>query len=330
MSEFDHEDASDEALHRTHPVAVVAAASAITALWVAQRARSAERQYPPIGQIVEVDGVDLHYIERGEGPPVVLLHGNGVSLQDFIASGLVDTLARRHRVIAFDRPGFGFSARPRSRRWTPQAQAALLRQALTRLGVEQPVIVGHSFGTIVALAMAIGAPDAVSGLVLVSGYYYPTKRPDVWLNLAGTLPLLGDMLRYTALPLLWRLALKRAIGTLFAPARAPDDYLERVPREMIVRPSQIRAASEDATFMVPAVQKLAPFYSHLSMPVTLVAGKGDLVVDQENQSRCLHRDIAHSTLHVVAGAGHMVHHSDMAAVASAVGAMTGGGPYLIS
>ncbi|QWE97776.1 alpha/beta hydrolase [Cupriavidus sp. EM10] len=191
----------------------------------------------------------------------------------------LDTLASRHRVIALDRPGFGFSTRPRTRRWTPQAQANLLRQALARLGVEHPVIVGHSWGAIVALALAIGAPDAVSGLVLVSGYYYPTKRPDVWLNVAGALPGLGDMLRYTALPLLWRLALKRAIRTLFAPAPAPDNYLQRVPKELIVRPSQIRAASEDASFMVSAVRKLAPFYSHLTMPVTLIAGKGDLVVD---------------------------------------------------
>lgn len=329
MPEFhapDASDASDNTAQHTRGLAAVAAASAITALWVAQRARKAEREHPPVGGFLEVDGAHLHYLDRGEGPPVVLLHGNGVSLQDFIASGLFDTLASRHRVIALDRPGFGFSTRPRTRRWTPQAQANLLRQALARLGVEHPVIVGHSWGAIVALALAIGAPDAVSGLVLVSGYYYPTKRPDVWLNVAGALPGLGDMLRYTALPLLWRLALKRAIRALFAPAPAPDNYLQRVPKELIVRPSQIRAASEDASFMVSAVRKLAPFYSHLTMPVTLIAGKGDLVVDPGAHSMCLHRDIAHSALHVVPGTGHMVHHSDMAAVASAVGAMTGGGP----
>ena len=70
-------------------LAAAATAAAITALWVQHRARKAERDNPPIGRFVEVDGVGLHYIEKGEGPAVVLLHGNTVLLQDFIGSGLI-------------------------------------------------------------------------------------------------------------------------------------------------------------------------------------------------------------------------------------------------
>ena len=133
-------------------LAAVAAAAAVTALWVRHRARKAERDNPPIGRFVEVDGVRLHYIEKGAGSPVVLLHGNTFLLQDFIGSGLVDRLAQRHRVIAFDRPGFGYSERPRDRLWTVSAQAALLQRALAHLDAQQPVVVGHSWGALVALA----------------------------------------------------------------------------------------------------------------------------------------------------------------------------------
>jgi hypothetical protein len=94
------------------PGLLIGASSAVAAafaLWVRHRARRAERDHPPIGRFVEVDGVRLHHVERGEGSPVVLLHGNAVLLQDFIASGLVRRLAERHRVIVFDRPGYGFS-----------------------------------------------------------------------------------------------------------------------------------------------------------------------------------------------------------------------------
>lgn len=319
-----------EGARTTHPgLIAMVAATALTALWAHHRARKAEREHPPVGNFVNVDGTNLHYVERGAGPPVVLLHGNGVPLQDFFASGLFQALASRHRVIAFDRPGFGFSARPRKKRWTPQAQAALIRQALSQLGVHRPVVVGHSWGAIVALAMAIGAPDAVAGIVLVSGYYYPTKRPDVWLNLPAAVPLLGDVLRYTALPVLWRLALKRAVRTMFAPMPPPEDFLQIVPRELILRPSQIRAASEDASFMVPAVARLSRFYSHLRLPVTLVAGRDDHVVRVRDQSERLHRDLPHSTLVVVEGSGHMVHHNETNAVASAVEAMSGGGLYVV-
>jgi hypothetical protein len=68
---------------------------------------------------IEVDGVRLHYSDRGAGQPVVLVHGNAVAGDDWNTSGVADLLLRDgHRVIAFDRPGFGHSGRPRGRAWT--------------------------------------------------------------------------------------------------------------------------------------------------------------------------------------------------------------------
>src|SRR5215212_1283605 len=118
-------------------------------------ARQAERRNPPEGKFVTIDGVRLHYIERGTGSTIVLLHGNGTMARDFVLSGVFDLLCKDYRVIAFDRPGFGFSNRPRGRVWTPNAQAALLQKALRRLDVERAVVVGHSWGTLVAVALAL-------------------------------------------------------------------------------------------------------------------------------------------------------------------------------
>ena len=98
-------------------------------------ARNAENDNPPAGQFLEINGVQLHYVERGSGAPLVLLHGNGSMIQDFESSGLIDLAARNYRVIVFDRPGFGHSDRPRNVVWTPAAQAELINSALERLGV---------------------------------------------------------------------------------------------------------------------------------------------------------------------------------------------------
>jgi pimeloyl-ACP methyl ester carboxylesterase len=143
----------------------------------------AERRNPPIGVFIECDGVRLHYIERGDAaaPCVVLFHGNGTMIQDLILSGLVDHLARHYRVVCVDRPGFGYSQRPRTRIWTATTQAALFAKALDQLGVRNPVVLGHSWGTLVAIALALQSDYAVSGLVLASGYYFPTFRMDFWL-----------------------------------------------------------------------------------------------------------------------------------------------------
>ena len=289
-------------------LAAAATAAAITALWVQHRARKAERDNPPIGRFVEVDGVGLHYIEKGEGPAVGLLHGNTVLLQDFIGSGLI-RLAMNHRVIAFDRPGFGYSERPRDRLWTAHAQAALLQRALVQIGVEHPVVVGHSWGTLVALGLAVDLPAYVRGLVLISGYYYPTARLDVALTAPAALPLLGDALRYTVSPLTGRLLLKRTVKAMFWPAPMPDNFFDVMPREMMLRPLQIRAEAEDAAFMVPAAAQFRHHYAKLTLPVSIFGGAGDKIVDVESHSVRLHRDLPRSTLTVVPGAGHMVHYA---------------------
>lgn len=171
-----------------------AAALAGAAVWNNAQARRAEEEHPPIGRFLDVAGTRLHYVDRGLGSPVVLLHGNGVTLEDFVASGVLDAATAGHRVIAFDRPGFGYSARPRTTVWTPRAQARLIAAALVELGVEDAMIVGHSWGALVALALALEHPGAAAGLVLMGGYYYATARADVLPMLPPAVPGLGDVL----------------------------------------------------------------------------------------------------------------------------------------
>jgi pimeloyl-ACP methyl ester carboxylesterase len=284
-------------------------ATGIQAFLVHRRARDAERAHPPEGRFVEIDGVRLHYVERGEGSPVVLLHGNGAMIQDFDISGTLDVAADRYRVVAFDRPGFGHTDRPRGRIWTPAAQAKLLREAFNRLGIARPLLVGHSWGTLVALALAFEYPSEISGLVLVSGYYFPTARADVALFSPTTIPLLGDLTRYTISPPLGRLLAPKIFRKIFAPARITTRFAEEFPTELALRPSQIRATAEDTALMIPAAAFFAPRYRSLLLPVIVIAGSGDQIVDLERQSRRLHRELPNSELLVVEGGGHMIHHT---------------------
>jgi hypothetical protein len=126
-------------------VAAIAAILIVVALIVRRLALRAEARYAPAGSFVDLDGVRLHYVEKGTGPVVVLLHGNGTRAEDFGGSGVLDRLAVHHRVVAFDRPGYGFSDRPRNWTWTPQRQADWLMRAFDRLNIESPVVVGHSW-----------------------------------------------------------------------------------------------------------------------------------------------------------------------------------------
>ena len=296
---------------------LVAAALAASLLYVQAKQRNAERQNPPQGKFIDVDGVRLHYVERGDGPALVLLHGNGLFATDFGLSGLQGSAARSHRVIAFDRPGFGHSERPHNNRWTPEEQAHLLYKALHQIGVEHPIVVGHSWGTLVALAMALDYPKYVRALTLVSGYYYPSARPDVPLMAAPALPGIGHLLRYTIAPLLGRMMWPLLIKRMFAPAQVPPRFND-LPKWMSLRPSQLGASASETAMMIPAAKRLSQRYSELTMPLAIIAGNGDKIVDVEHNALRLHEEVPHSELIVEVGAGHMPHYSDPARVMEAV------------
>ncbi|MBP2303803.1 alpha/beta fold hydrolase [Azospirillum melinis] len=273
-------------------------------------ARAAERRYPPEGRFLTVDGVRLHYMEAGEGPPVVLLHGNVSALGDSLASGLFQRLARTHRVIAFDRPGMGHSNRPRDRAWTPEDQADLLAQAFAALEIENAVVVGHSYATLVALALALDHPQAVKGLVLMAGYYFPTKRVDAVLVAPLAMPVLGDLLRHTLSPPVSMAMMPGLLKTLFSPRPVPEHLTESFPAALTIRPGQMRANAQDGVTMAPAADRLQHRYADVTVPVAIFAGHHDRVVEQEEQSGRLHHVLPDSTLHWVPDSGHMVHYVD--------------------
>jgi pimeloyl-ACP methyl ester carboxylesterase len=254
-----------------------------------------------------VDGVRLHYIERGHGQPLVLIHGNGTMIQDFLVSGIVDVLAKRYRVIIFDRPGYGYSDRPRGL-WTPRAHATLFQKALQQLGVSNAVVLGHSWGSLVAVALALQAPQLVRSLVLASGYYYPTLRADVILSSPPAIPIIGDVLRYTVSPLVGRALLPGMIKGMFAPAAVPERFDQEFPKDMMLRPLQLRASAEDAAMMAPVTVELQKHYRELTLPVVIITGGDDQIADVGRQSERLHHELPHSELIVVPGMGHMIHH----------------------
>ena len=289
-----------------------------TAAWVAQRAQSARSQNPPAGNVVNVDDTQVHYLERGHGTPLVLLHGNTLRLEDFVASGLIERLARHYRVLAFDRPGFGYSERPRNRLWTAAAQAALLREALLQLGVERPIVLGHSWGTLVALELALISSVDVRRLVLISGYYFATPRLDAVLATPVAVPVLGDVMRYTVTALSARLLLARTVKAMFAPQPVPLNFMNTLNREMLFRPVQIRANAEDAAYMMPSASALQRRYSEIHSPAVILAGAADKVVGPEKHARRLHVELENSQLHVLPGVGHMLHHAAPTTVFEAI------------
>jgi pimeloyl-ACP methyl ester carboxylesterase len=278
----------------------------------------AEAGHQHVDGFITVDGARLHYFEKGTGTPVVLLHGNGSMIGDFVSSGITERAASSHRVIAFDRPGFGYSDRPRGRRWGPSEQAKIFLRAFSLLGIEQPIVVGHSWGTLVALALALECPEKVAGLVLLSGYYYPVPRSYPNALAPFGFPIVDDVLRQTALFFGGHLMASNAVRRVFAPCAVPERFRELYSIPHALRPSQMHAVAEEAEMLVDSARTFSEFYKELNVPVRLIAGSDDRIVETNKHSARLHRELGTSTFRNVPGIGHMVHHAAPEEVIAAI------------
>jgi len=308
---------------RPSPWPLLAGAAAVlgASAWITRRmVRRAQVQHPARGSFLLVDDVRLHFTVHGQPrhPPLVLLHGCGGSAEEMELSGLVDAAAERYRVYVFDRPGYGHSDRPAHRSFTADEQAKLLLHALRSLNVRQPIVLGHSWGSLVALAMALREPAALRALVLASGYYTPSLRLDTaWLSLPAV-PLLGTLMRHTLSPLIGRLLWPLMLRRVFAPAEVPKRFLSGYPAWLSLRPLTLKASGAEAAMMPLQAARLRPREKELALPVVVVAGDKDRLVMTNWQSVRLADRVPDATLRTVPGAGHMVHHTAPRQVLAAI------------
>jgi pimeloyl-ACP methyl ester carboxylesterase len=258
----------------------------------------------------------LGWSQGGEGPDLVLLHGALATGHDWLA-GPAGALSATHRVTVVDRPGHGLSRRPRFA-GTPRDQARQIADGLDALGVERPIVVGHSFGALVALALAEQRPDAVAGLILLAPIGFPEPRPIEHLFLAPrSLPLAGPLFSWVA----ERLPLDRAFldyvqRDMFSPAPVPAAWKDTFPYDE-VRGSMV-FEGEDAAAILPLSPAATIDFSRVTLPVRILAGNQDRVVDHQRQGKALARLLPNAQLTEVEGAGHMLHHSHPEVLAEAV------------
>ncbi|PCH70206.1 MAG: alpha/beta hydrolase, partial [Rhodobacteraceae bacterium] len=113
--------------------------------FVSQQEKLAEKNYPPQGQFIDVDGTRIHAVVMGSGPDLVLIHGSSGSTRDMTFS-LAPQLAENFRVIVFDRPGLGWSERIGENGASLTQQAEILMKAAQKLGADKPIVMGQSYG----------------------------------------------------------------------------------------------------------------------------------------------------------------------------------------
>ncbi len=268
-------------------------------------ARRIEKAVPPQGGFLDLDGERLHVLDKGAGPPVVLIHGLGGQMGNFTHS-LVDRLCENFRVVAFDRPGSGYSTRSLERPAGVRAQAETLAKAIRALKLDRPVVVGHSLGGAVALAIALDYPDCAGALALIAPLTHPVAMPPrVFRGLAIRSPLLRGLAAWTLATPASLLARNLAIKEVFAPETPPEDFATAGGGLLGVRPRNVYAASSDMIAASDDLETMTPRYSSLGVPIGILYGRGDPILDRRTQGEAMKQNVPSVDLEIVDG-GHML------------------------
>ena len=293
-----------------HPVLLALAAVIVVVLLLALFSwgvgRGVAAALRPQGRWMEVDGERIHFRELGSGPPIVLVHGLMGESRNFDYLPLAD-LAQRWRLVLVDRPGSGHSPRRDDRKAGLAAQAKLLAGFIRAMHFPQkPLLVGHSLGGAISLALALQEPDCVAGLGLVAPLTHVTAQPpppfrclhirQPWLR-----RLYGAVLSVPHA----MLAIRSRLGWIFGPDATPRDFPVKGGGLLSVRPEAYYAGSTDMCALEAELPRQQERYGELQLPVFILFGRADRLLDFQRHGQGLQDKVPQARLDALPG-GHML------------------------
>jgi pimeloyl-ACP methyl ester carboxylesterase len=273
--------------------------------FTALMARRVATACPPAGYFVDVPGARLHVVERGQGPALLLVHGLAGQLSHF-TYGIVDQLAAHYRVVAVDRPGSGYSVRAAGASATLGAQADVLAALIERLELGRPVVVGHSLGGAVALALAQRHPHRVAGLALVAPLTHLIEDvPTAFKGLVIAQPWLRTLVAWTLAVPLGMAKRDDVLAAVFGPEAVPRDFATRGGGLLALRPSHFIAACADLAAANEDLPQMMRLYATMQLPVSIFYGRADRILDPQTQGEALAAKLPGAELLLLDG-GHML------------------------
>jgi len=268
----------------------------------------------------------LAFDQSGQGPDVLLIHGALTTAADMTLA--LSPFLDGFRVTAVDRPGHGLSADP-SGVETPWRQAERIHDLAVALGLDRPVVVGHSFGGAVALAYAVRYPAEMSGAVLLAPIVFPELRMEHGLFAPRALPFgrlwnrtLGVGFDTLVLPALWR--------AMFLPQAMPPAFRDRFPFEQVGARASLEVEGGDALAVNRGLWRTLVDAPACRTPVRIFAGTLDPVVNNAVHGWRLSRLLPDAAFSWLPGLGHMIHHFAQPPITAAVRDLSAAGERRLS
>jgi len=268
-------------------------------------ARRVTKGFPPEGKFLDVGADRVHYTDRGTGPAIVFVHGLCGNLRNFAYLDM-DRLARSHRVIVIDRPGAGRSVRGADSPANIYAQARMVAQCIEKLGLDKPVLVGHSLGGAISLAVGLNHPHVIRRLALIAPLTHAESAPPgAFGGLVLPSPLVRRLVSWTLAIPLSIINSRKAIAAVFAPEAMPKDFPFKGGGLLGLRPHVFYAASSDLVAAPEDLPDMERRYASMTVPVDVLYGRGDRILNVKRQGEALKQKLDRVNLRIIDG-GHML------------------------
>lgn len=286
----------------------------------AYRAHQARQSHPAQGDFATVRGHKVHYVQDGNGPDVLLIHGSMGSTRDMTFRLMPALVARGYRVTAVDRPGLGYTPPLALRGVTIDDQTDILVELSNALNLQKPIVTGQSFGGALAANWAARHPDHLSALVSISGATHPWEGQLDASYRVLSWPVIGRAAATVVNAAMPKSTLNGMVEGVFAPDDAPSDYARYFGPRLNLAPRNLTANAQQRTDLRDHLEAQAPLYPRIHVPTFAIHGDADTIVGISIHSEKLVRDVQDGTLIRLPGAGHMPHHTATDAVADAIDA----------
>lgn len=277
--------------------ATLGSAWTIASVLVRRLERMELEQVAKPGKTIDIDGLLLHYVEQGEGHPVILIHGLGGSTYNLRHT--IPTLAQHFRVLAVDMLGFGYSGRPPDADYSLTAQSRLILKFMDRLNIPVADVIGHSLGGMVAMRLAASYPQRVCRLVLVASPTIEFSLPAL-VTMRLLEPLWRTMVAFwvTNRPLrerIWR-------NGYYDPSLLTPEVIENY-----LAPSRIKGNASGLTRLLCDMGRDLPLSPALvTQPTLILWGENDRPPTSPEHGRHLASVMPDARLMIIPRAGHML------------------------
>jgi pimeloyl-ACP methyl ester carboxylesterase len=275
------------------------------ALFAAFIARAVEKAVRPLGNFIDLDGNRIHYVDRGRGPTIVMIHGLTGQLRHFTYA-LMDLLTDEFRVIALDRPGSGYSRRANAASARLTAQGDLIAKFIQTIGVERPLVVGHSLGGAISLAIALNHPECAGGFALVAPLTHPQdEAPAPFRGLVIQSNWIRKLVAWTiATPVSIRRG-QQTLAFVFGPEKPPADFPTKAGGLLTLRPKNFIGASQDVIGVALDLPAMVERYSSIAAPIAILFGKDDGILNYQANGTLMQNKVPGLTVELMPG-GHML------------------------